>query len=227
MNIKSIFEKTQTNSAKISIRKGNVILQNKLPHCGLVALKMAFDIMEIGANILVDDILNMAISKGYSNKGEIFSANWLKQLFYHAGSQHVKAECQPFFTSANDLLKSVVLDNSLILVPYDCGKDFSPILSNGQHAHWCLIVCFDEANIVDKHYIFSQVLLFSTKYRTWKVSKTTKLIFRHPGLWKYSQLLASNGQLYAPRERDCHEFAFDDKGMESLRNKCVVVNKLL
>lgn len=66
-----------------------------------------------------------------------FLGEWLSQVgkqFYSTATFDVQE-----FPSGSEMIRSIN-DQNVYLVPYDCGKDFSPIYKNGETSHWATIV---------------------------------------------------------------------------------------
>jgi hypothetical protein len=102
--------------------------------------------------------------------------------------------------SEQDVIRYVKA-GSLIAVPYDMGPDFSPVLRNGEKAHWCLICGFilfshnkveikvinlDEEPLNDELCLDTiadlHVIAIHGKSKT-------------PGIWKFDTLKSSNSNL--------------------------------
>lgn len=85
----------------------------------------------------LDNLLSMARSKGYSQQGEMYSAENLGQLakeFYGLGCQVISYGFEDHQFIVSELLKG-----SAVLVPYDADKNHKPCLENGHKAHWALL----------------------------------------------------------------------------------------
>ena len=84
----------------------------------------------------LDDLLTMATSKGFSNQGEMYSAENLAQL----AKEFYGLECLVISDGFEDnqFIVSELLKGSAVLVPYDADKNHKPCLENGHKAHWAL-----------------------------------------------------------------------------------------
>lgn len=85
----------------------------------------------------LDNLLDMARSKGYSHQGEMYSTENLGQLakeFYGLGCQVISYGFEDHHFIMSELLKG-----SAVLVPYDADKNHKPCLENGHKAHWALL----------------------------------------------------------------------------------------
>lgn len=85
----------------------------------------------------LDNLLDMARSKGYSHQGEMYSTENLGQLakeFYGLGCRVISYGFEDHHFIMSELLKG-----SAVLVPYDADKNHKPCLENGHKAHWALL----------------------------------------------------------------------------------------
>ncbi|XP_058467816.1 actin maturation protease isoform X1 [Malaya genurostris] len=149
------------------------------PTCGLTALSMIFEGSPSAATLL-----EMAIDKGYSNKGEMFSAIQLNELLSIglADNRHLVE-----FREVTNTLVGGNLDDpdikmqlrlgSIFLVPYDPDRNHTPCLDKGHKAHWALIVGY-LIDQFDDYYVFA------------RHGKTKNL-----ALWSLRDLALSNANL--------------------------------
>ena len=94
-----------------------------------------------GEEVQVDNVQELAIDKGYSKQGEMFSVSDMADL-----------ASTVLGTSAIISATSVLSDNEwvveqlgggwLLLVPYDCAHNHHPAMEGGRKAHWALITGF-------------------------------------------------------------------------------------
>ncbi|XP_014247333.1 UPF0692 protein CG33108 [Cimex lectularius] len=145
------------------------------PTCGLVALSMISSLTPV--KISADELIKISIKEGFTIKGEMFSAENLTILTkkilddmfiitHHVGGlQRRRKEI------VNDLL-----NDTLLLVPYDAAQNHHPGCFNGHKAHWA-IVC---GVIVDgfNHYLIA------------RQGKS-----KHVGIWRFEELAESNNNL--------------------------------
>ena len=133
----------KTHNVIISLRNDiKPVLQCGLPVCGLVAITMAYQILnkttDIDSKIDPLTILKTAQSLGYAKQGEILSTDTLLQL-----STETLA-CSGRIANVNELTPSLIVNCICsckpILVPYDSDKDHTPFIADGHQAHWCIIV---------------------------------------------------------------------------------------
>lgn len=104
------------------------------PQCGLVALAICSQ--QVSKEI-VQELMDYAQNKGFTNNGEMFSAVNLQEVaqFYLKNNDVVLNEgCLD-----QSLVKEHLLTGGLMLVPYDTDRDFRPCLQNGHKAHWAAI----------------------------------------------------------------------------------------
>lgn len=127
-------------------------LQGKLPRCGLSAVSMAAELINL-KRILGDDnvvssaqkpyeeelnnLLTLAKSRGFSDQGEMYSAENLA----HLAEEFYGVKCSVISNAFEDQHSTVsqLLKGSAVLVPYDADKNNKPCLENGHRAHWALL----------------------------------------------------------------------------------------
>ncbi|XP_050100475.1 UPF0692 protein CG33108 [Anopheles aquasalis] len=149
------------------------------PTCGLTALSMIFD----GAPS-ASSLLDLAVRRGYSNNGEMFSARQLNDLFEVVlqENRHL-VEYKPvshtlvggWMDDPNIQLKLRL--GAMFLVPYDPDKNHTPCLNKGHRAHWALIVGY----LIDQ---FEDFYVFARHGKT-----------KNLALWSLPELAKSNGNL--------------------------------
>jgi hypothetical protein len=103
------------------------------PQCGLVALAMAG-----GEEVSVDKVQELAIKKGYSKQGEMFSVENMADL----ASAILDTEAMIASTDAVNDMVDELLGGWMLLVPYDCAHNHHPAMLQGRKAHWALITGF-------------------------------------------------------------------------------------
>jgi len=94
-----------------------------------------------GEGVSVDKVQEMAISKGYTKQGEMFSVD---NMSYLASSILGKAAV---ISSTAAMCDSWWVVEQLtagwqLLVPYDCAHNHHPAVLGGRKAHWALITGF-------------------------------------------------------------------------------------
>lgn len=138
-------------------------LQGKLPRCGLSAVSMAVELIkreEDDNNVAssaqkryeeeLDNLLILAKSRGFSNQGEMYSAENLACL----AEEFYGVECSVMSNGLEDHHSTVskLLKGTAVLVPYDADKNNKPCLENGHRAHWALltgVMCELSDNSID------------------------------------------------------------------------------
>ena len=108
------------------------------PQCGLVALSLAAATR--GLCSTPGEIQDLAIKKGFSARGEMFSAADMSEL-----SREVLGGGELLSISSlldNDWLVKIFTAGKQLLIPYDCAANHSPCLEGGRKAHWALVVGF-------------------------------------------------------------------------------------
>ncbi|XP_055541070.1 actin maturation protease [Wyeomyia smithii] len=149
------------------------------PTCGLTALSMLFE-----GSPSAKSFLEMAIEKGYSNNGEMFSACQLNDLLAIAldENRHL-VEYGPVthtlvggdMDDAN--IRMQLRLGAMFLVPYDPDRNHTPSLNRGHKAHWALIVGY----LIDQ---FDDFYVFARHGKT-----------KNLALWPLRDLARSNANL--------------------------------
>lgn len=115
------------------------ILQNG-PCCGLVALSMLFN-----GKISVEELLGEAQKNGFTKNGEMFSANFMFELFVKNITDEDDLNVSLYDGILNkDVIKRKIEIGSVLLVPYDADVNHSPCLKKGHKAHWAIILGYLE-----------------------------------------------------------------------------------
>ncbi|KAK6009368.1 hypothetical protein OSTOST_25725, partial [Ostertagia ostertagi] len=119
--------------AQVRILPVQPIIQNG-PQCGLVALSMAAQLLDLEKKS-TSEIFDTAKKLGFTNKGEMFSAEWLRQLAVSLWPMHSSVTSLPDAS----LLVNLIDSGAAVLVAYDCAKNYEPALRHGHGAHWALL----------------------------------------------------------------------------------------
>ncbi|XP_062536244.1 actin maturation protease [Armigeres subalbatus] len=149
------------------------------PTCGLTALSMLFE----GAPS-TKTFLELAIARGYSNNGEMFSTNQLNDLFAIGleENRHL-VEYKPVQHNViagwmdEPSIQVQLRCGSIFLVPYDPDRDHTPCLNRGHKAHWALIIGY----LIDD---FNDFYVFARHGKT-----------KNLALWLLRDLARSNANL--------------------------------
>ena len=228
------------------------------PMCGLVALTMASDVLKKASkstgtsdDIHPEELLRLSKERRLSKNGEIFSVEYLKQI-----AQERLQDCQSKVISLEsvDILRTVLNGESL-LIPYDADKDHTPCLERGHKAHWCLVVgiaitlptkddhsfspifeCCSPSPSLPGHFIIREdraasllahkQLLTSSLTQVYVFARHGKS--SHLGLWKFGDLLESNGNLLEvdPKRTRPGEYIIPEGGIkEGLCGKALIISK--
>ena len=92
-----------------------------------------------------DELLKKAISRNYTNNGEMFSAAWLLELLkdnIHIASLKMPDKVRSYIYDGflnSEFIKEKLRQHCMLLVPYDADKNHSPCKLGGHKAHWTLI----------------------------------------------------------------------------------------
>lgn len=117
------------------------VLQNG-PVCGLVALSMASQVTNENC-ASPDEIFSEALKQGFSKQGEIFSVSFMEKLSNHfldCPVEKLNLKNDPLSQKDDEIeIVSHLLQQSILLVPYDADKNHSPCQRKGHKAHWAVI----------------------------------------------------------------------------------------
>jgi hypothetical protein len=107
------------------------------PTCGLTALLMAHDYFREDAadESLAAELLVDAKANGFTAQGEMFNAYNLARFAQQKTGLEAKVE----EWSGLEQLVSHIVQNRIVLVPYDSDSNHEPTLMGGRKAHWALI----------------------------------------------------------------------------------------
>ncbi|XP_055606185.1 actin maturation protease [Uranotaenia lowii] len=183
------------------------------PTCGLTALSMLFE-----GSPSTTTLLELAIGKGYSNNGEMFSARQLADLLAIGLQENCHlVEYKPVTHTLQegnlDSPENVanLRQGSIFLVPYDPDRDHTPCLNQGHKAHWALVVGY-LIDQYDEYYVFA------------RHGKTKNM-----ALWSLRDLAHSNANLFEFCQPSGHPegvFVLPEGGIggrNGLRNKFIVI----
>ena len=230
------------------------VIQNG-PMCGLVALTMASSLLWGDATtdeVHPEVLLQLAKERGVSKNGEIFAVEFLRDI---ACDQLDSCTAEVVSLDSVDI-SDTLLNSKALLVPYDADKDHTPCLEKGHKAHWCLVVgmaivlpadqnysdvldcCTPNASLPG-HFIVKEEkresFLTHTQSTLMSSSSPAEVyVFArhgkssHLGLWKYSDLLESNGNLVEidPKRTAPGEYVIPEGGIrKGLRGKALIILK--
>ncbi|XP_029427760.1 UPF0692 protein C19orf54 homolog isoform X2 [Rhinatrema bivittatum] len=109
------------------------------PQCGLVALWMASPLLELKDSVSLEEIVRVALERGYTAQGEMFSAANMASL-----AEEVLCCRAELLLGGMDGRNQWKLLHHLTsghpaLIPYDEDCNHEPCLRNGHRAHWAII----------------------------------------------------------------------------------------
>ncbi|CAH2296169.1 Hypothetical predicted protein [Pelobates cultripes] len=175
------------------------------PQCGLVALCMAGMLLDINNDISLGRIVDVAVSRGYTAQGEMFSAANMR----HLAEEMFGCQCE-LLTGGMEGENRIRILHQLtagrpVLIPYDEDFNHEPCRRDGHRAHWAVVsgVLFGIKNgsfrpdhdFPGLYYPTpdSCVLECEDIQETYLVAKQGKSL-RYQ-LWSYKSVSQSNGQL--------------------------------
>lgn len=116
----------------------------KGPMCGFVGLAMAAQLLclngQASDQIHPESILEYAVQKGLSRRGEMFSASAMEEIAVKHLHLQAQVATVDYHEGVHELVVQTVSGKRTVLVPYDADKDHTPCLARGHCAHWCLLV---------------------------------------------------------------------------------------
>ncbi|KAI6199657.1 Y43F8B.1b-like protein [Aphelenchoides besseyi] len=164
------------------------------PTCGLVSIQIAARSLMLPVIPSVDELMRFALNNQFTTYGECFSAEWMKKILLKFLVQVDVMVME--FPYAKSLAKMIAKGN-VVIIPYDCDKDFTPCIKDGTYAHWCVITGI---LIVDRSTNGLQEINSIENFPEIIDETVVHLIGYHgksgnPGLWSYTAMKESNGQL--------------------------------
>ncbi|XP_060778979.1 actin maturation protease isoform X2 [Neoarius graeffei] len=108
------------------------------PKCGLVALWMAAHLVTPATTISMENIMQMAVNKGYSAQGEMFSASDMALLAEEVCGVRVQKLSGGMIGDNATLILKHLTDGQPILIPYDEDFNHEPCSRSGHKAHWAV-----------------------------------------------------------------------------------------
>lgn len=112
------------------------------PQCGLVALSIAANHLSAYqlTDVAPDSLQKLAVEKGFSKQGEMFSVDNMACLARSVLGSLVEVRIENVEVLATDtFLWTAFRNKDLFLVPYDCDFNHEPCLAGGRKAHWALL----------------------------------------------------------------------------------------
>ncbi|KAF5905481.1 UPF0692 protein C19orf54 isoform X1, partial [Clarias magur] len=108
------------------------------PKCGLVALWMAAHLVKPAPPISMENIMHVAVNKGYTAQGEMFSASDMAVLAQEVCGVRVQRLSGGIAGDNAALILKHLTDGQPVLVPYDEDFNHEPCLRSGHKAHWAV-----------------------------------------------------------------------------------------
>lgn len=185
--------------------------------CGLVCLLIAADFL-CEHKLSFSALLECAIEKGFSAKGEMFSASEigvLAEKCFDLQSQVLENWC------FEDIANHLQMGRGLVLVPYDCSKNFAPGMFGGEKSHWCVVVGFSMSQGTGIQFIGEQKqhkLQGSVSQFICIQPKSKRL-----AVWPAKDLKDSNENLRHCLEKKDELHKFDPNDLSELRGKIVLL----
>ncbi|XP_060068951.1 uncharacterized protein LOC132549068 [Ylistrum balloti] len=236
----------------VSLHHNQVVpLMQEGPCCGLVALAMAKDLME-RTDVSFEDILGTSRARGYTNKGEMFSAFDMGAL----AREVYGCECEVLdmeTTGSKELFLRHLVGGNICLVPYDADANHEPCMKKGHKAHWTILTgilfvlrsseaaslpndfLIDE-NIPQLYHVHSKTSSETLQQILRMADRNNILVYgrqgksRHTGLWSLGRLLTSNANLLEVSSQrmgeSMEDFVLPENGIvQTLCNKIVILYK--
>ncbi|KAI6213421.1 hypothetical protein M3Y94_00148200 [Aphelenchoides besseyi] len=162
------------------------------PTCGLVSIQIAARSLMLEVIPSVDELMDFAVDNQFTTYGECFSAEWMKRILLQFLFQVEVLVME--FPSATSLVK-MIAEQNVVIIPYDCDKDFTPCIKDGTYAHWCvitgiLVVDRPTSGLQEINGNLPETIDETAVYVIGYHGKS-----RNPGLWSYTAMKESNGQL--------------------------------
>ncbi|XP_075043125.1 actin maturation protease isoform X2 [Mixophyes fleayi] len=109
------------------------------PQCGLVALWMAGGLLEMKHKVTLDKIVQMAMARGYTSLGEMFSAANMACLAEEVFGCHYQLLTGGMEGENRERILRHLTDGLPVLIPYDEDFNHEPCQRDGHRAHWAVI----------------------------------------------------------------------------------------
>ncbi|CAN9511436.1 unnamed protein product [Ophioblennius macclurei] len=125
------------------------------PQCGLVALWMAAHLRQPPMSVDIKTVVQMALKKGYTAQGEMFSAQNMALLAEEVC--RVKAELLTDGMKGNNAAAIIahLWGRQPVLIPYDMDHNLEPCQRGGYKAHWAaasgVLIGLDQGSVSKEH----------------------------------------------------------------------------
>jgi len=180
-----------------------------------------------GEEVSVDKVQELAIKKGYSKQGEMFSVENMADL------ATTVLDREAMVASTDVDMVAELLGGWMLLVPYDCAHNHHPAMLQGRKAHWALITGFvlavdaaediaDIGNSEDNVVIVKEIKDSGKLDKILAQHNTKKLLVARQskslvlGLWDMKELINSNNNLKTVEfKEDISKFVVPEGGVEA------------
>ncbi|XP_006871582.1 PREDICTED: UPF0692 protein C19orf54 homolog [Chrysochloris asiatica] len=108
------------------------------PQCGLVALWMASTLLVPPDGVPLDRLLQVALERGYTAQGEMFSVADMGKLAQEVLGCHTELLCGGLGGPNRDYILQHIIAGHPLLVPYDEDFNHEPCQRRGHKAHWAV-----------------------------------------------------------------------------------------
>ncbi|KAI5623800.1 UPF0692 protein C19orf54-like [Silurus asotus] len=108
------------------------------PKCGLVALWMAAHLMKPAMTVSMESIMQIAVNRGYTAQGEMFSASNMALLAEEVCGFRAQRLSGGMMGNNAALILKHLTDGQPILIPYDEDFNHEPCSRRGHKAHWAV-----------------------------------------------------------------------------------------
>nr|XP_036869824.1 UPF0692 protein C19orf54 homolog isoform X3 [Manis javanica] len=155
------------------------------PQCGLVALWMAGALLAPHRNISLEGLVQMAVERGYSAQGEMFSVADMGKLAQEALGCHAELLCGGLGGPNRHRVLQHLVTGHPLLIPYDEDFNHEPCQRKGHKAHWAVSAgAANQPPSLPEEGSSGAIYLLSKQGKSW-----------HYQLWDYNQVRDSNLQL--------------------------------
>lgn len=104
--------------------------------CGLVCLLCCADYLRPEHGKTSEELIAFAVERGYTREGEMFSCSNMEALAVDFFK--LTARVEQWDGHVEPLLRHLA-EGALVMVPYDCSRNFEPGLFNGDKSHWGVV----------------------------------------------------------------------------------------
>eukprot|EP00062_Callorhinchus_milii_P024343 gi/632984151/ref/XP_007908998.1/ PREDICTED: UPF0692 protein C19orf54 homolog isoform X2 [Callorhinchus milii] len=109
------------------------------PQCGLVALRMAGHLLDPHRAVSLDEMVSLAVARGYTVQGEMFSAIDMKSLAEELYPCQGHLLTEGLAGSNRTIIINHLVNGYPVLLPYDEDFNHEPCQRGGHRAHWAAV----------------------------------------------------------------------------------------